>query len=253
MKTILCTVGTSASKKLGIHPKKLEDWVSQYSTVQEASIALFKSFEDFKPELEENLTQHLSAEVHSLARLKISDKDRVLLFASETPSGHCCALAVKLYLETYWPNIIVEVEPIEGLQVDDPVCFQNKGVINFVKTASHYIESYGNGNVILNPTGGYKALVPYTVLIGMIKEVNCYYIFEQSTALLQLPPLPVEFRRSQFEAYRELFEEIDRESSISVSQWRKDMSYEDQKILQPLVEQVGDAITFSAVGLLFWD
>jgi len=74
-------------------------------------------------------------------------------------------------------------------------------------------------NVVLNPTGGFKALVPYMVLIGMIKEVPCRYIFEQSTTLLELPPLPVEFSRSRFEAFKFLFERIERESAITLADW----------------------------------
>lgn len=249
-KTIICSVGTSASKKLGIPPKKLEDWVNQQGSLEDAAQKMFDSFASFEP-TDENLRDNLSAEIHSLVRIGIDVSDRVLLFASETPDGHCCALAVKHYLEQYWPGMIIEVEPINGLQVNDASRFRNQGVVEFIKKALAAIDAYGN--VILNPTGGYKALVPYTVLLGMIKGVKCDYIFEQSTSLLELPPLPLEFNRSQFEAYKDLFEDIERDSAVSKFKWEQRVPYEERFWFEPLVEISGDNITLSAVGFLFLD
>ena len=249
-KTIICSVGTSASKELGFHPKHLVKWVEEHSPLENAAEQMFESFLKFEPS-EGNLTQHLSAEVHSLVRMGIERTDRVLLYASETSDGHCCALALKKYLQYYWSGITVETESISGLQVNDPEKFRTQGVVGFVKKIINAIDTYGN--VILNPTGGYKALVPYTVLLGMIKGVKCNYIFEQSASLLELTPLPVEFQRSQFEAYKYIFEKIDRNSSISKQEWENCVPYEGRQLLNPLIECLGEDITFSAVGFLFFE
>lgn len=249
-KTIICSVGTSAAKKLDVHPKDLKAWVDRHPSINDAADRMFQSFCNFEPS-DDNLTKHLSAEIHSLVRIGIDRSDRILLFASETPDGHCCALAVQKYLQQHWSGIKVETQQILGLQVKDAEKFRNQGVVEFVKKATHEIESYGNGNVILNPTGGYKALVPYTVLLGMLKGVKCCYIFEQSTSILELPPLPVEFKRSQFEAYKEIFEKIERDCSISKQEWENSVSYEERDLLEPLIEKSGQNITLSAVGFLF--
>lgn len=140
-----------------------------------------------------------------------------------------------------------------GLQVNNADLFRSQGVVEFVRHIIREIYQYGSENIILNPTGGYKALVPYTVLLGMLKGVKCDYIFEQSTTLLELPPLPVEFKRSQFEIYKELFEEIERESSISLQKWEEKISRQERKFLEPLTELVNNEITLSAVGFLFLD
>ncbi|MFW6296040.1 MAG: putative CRISPR-associated protein [Halothece sp.] len=209
---------------------------------------MFETFRSFEPS-DENLAQHLSAEIHSLVRMGLDSSDRVLLLTSETDDGYCCGLAVEEYLKHYWSGIEVKTERIKGLQVFDADKFRNQGVVEFVKKATQGIESYGN--VILNPTGGYKALVPYTVLLGMLKNVKCNYIFEQSTSLLELPPLPVEFKRSQFEAYKDIFEIIDRDCSISKQDWESRIPYEQRSLLEPLIEQSSEGITLSAVGFLF--
>ena len=250
LKTIICSVGTSASKKLGISLDTLESWVKDQSNIDSAAELMFKTFRDFKPN-EDNLKDHLSAEIHSLVRIGIGSRDRIILLASETADGYCCALAVEKYLKVYWPDAEVILKKITGLQVDDAKRFRNIGVVEFVKQISHEVEAYGPENIILNPTGGFKALVPYTVLLGMLKGVKCDYIFERSSSLLELPPLPIEFNRSQFESYRDLFEKINRESSITADYWNERVPYNERNLLKPLIEESGEEITFSTIGFLF--
>lgn len=251
-KTIICSVGTSAARNLvGVRSENLAEWVQKYDDLEIAATEMFNTFRDFEPTDEINLTQKLSAEIHSLVRIGINKSDRVLLLASETPDGKCCARSVVKYLEHHWPGIDTKVEPIPGLQVTDADRFRNTGVVNFVRRVTQEIQAYGN--VVLNPTGGYKALVPYMVLLGMLKGVPCDYIFERSTALLELPPLPVEFKRSQFEAYKEIFETIERECFIPHSRWEQDVPYQEQLLLEPLIEKSSEGITLSAIGFLFLD
>lgn len=149
----------------------------------------------------------------------------MLLLASDTPEGLACAEVVEAYLVRYWDGLQVVTETVPGLQVDDAEQFRRVGVVEFTRRCLREIANYqivgGRelSNIVLNPTGGFKALVPYTVLIGMLKNVPCRYIFEQSTTLLELPPLPVEFSRSRFEAFKPLFERIERDSSVSLDDY----------------------------------
>jgi putative CRISPR-associated protein (TIGR02619 family) len=266
-KTIICSVGTSSAKALRLSPDKLTAWVSQKleekreskksSTVEEQldSVAeeIFLTFCEILPE-GESLKKDLSAEIHSLVRIGITDKDRVILLSSGTDDGYCCAKSVEKYLQYHWNNIKVETKRVRGLQVSDAELFKKDGVVEFVKFILKEIENYGASNVILNPTGGYKALVPYTVLLGMIKCVKCDYIFEQSTTLLELPPLPVEFSKARFESYKKLFEMIERETVISRQQWEESVScisYEERGLLEPLIESSREQVTLSAIGFLF--
>jgi hypothetical protein len=90
-------------------------------------------------------------------------------------------------------------------------------------------------------------------MLGMIKGIRCDYIFEQSTNLLELPPLPLEFNQSQFETYKDLFEDIERNSTISRLDWERRVPYEERPWLESLIEVNGSDITLSAVGFLFLD
>lgn len=243
-------MGTSAAKALGVHPKKLMDWVQQQKSVEDAAEQVFSTFREIVPE-GENLKVHLSAEIHSLFRIGITNQDRVILLSSNTDDGYCCALAVEKYLKYHRNGIYAKAERITGLQVEDAKLFKREGVVNFVKRILQEVDSYDPNNIILNPTGGYKALVPYTVLLGMLKGIKCDYIFEQSTTLLELPPLPVEFKRSQFDIYKDLFEKIERETEISQAEWEEKVPYIERKLLEPLVEVSNKQVTISAIGFLF--
>ena len=104
-------------------------------------------------------------------------------------------MAVGEYLRDGWPELEMQEVRVSGLQVHDAAEFRRRGVVEYCRRCWQAVHDYGAEFVVLNPTGGYKALVPYTVLVGMLKRVPCRYIFEQSDALLELPPLQVEFER----------------------------------------------------------
>ena len=253
VKTVICSVGISAARKIpGVRPRDLTNWVKQQPSVKDAAETIFLTFRDIRPE-GESLKNELSAEIHSLVRIGITDRDRVILLASSTEDGYCCAIAVEKYLHHYWTNLDVQIKQVTGLQVLDAELFRTTGVVEFVRHIIAEINNYGASNIILNPTGGYKALVPYTVLVGMLKGVKCDYIFEQSTKFLELPPLPVEFSRSQFEAHRGLFKKIERETAITQAEWEKNVSYDERERFKSLVECLDRQITLSAIGILFLD
>lgn len=251
-KTLICSVGTSAAKGLDVRPAGLKAWVADHGGPAKAAEEMYAKFADVKPE-GEALTRVLSAEIHSLVRLDVARDDNVILLASETDDGYACALAVEHYLHHHFDEIHVETVRVEGLQVVDADRFRRIGVVNYVKRCLQTVNAYGAPQVVLNPTGGYKALVPYTVLIGMLKQVPCKYIFEQSTSLLTLPALPIAIDRAPFERYRPLFEQIERDSSVPRQHWHATVARDDQALLAPLFEEEGDQVTLSGVGLLFWD
>ena len=296
-RTFICSTGTSAAKLVvddagkRLVPGKLREWVDAQGAenvlnpennpprrvgelcapslrggilpavqrdVTRATSKILATFQDYEP-CGDNLTEKLSAEIHSLARMQLEVKDRVLLLASDTAEGLACAKAVEGYLERHWIGLNVVTEAVPGLQVDDAEQFRRVGVVEFTRRCLREIGDYQfsvsrqSSNVVLNPTGGFKALVPYTVLIGMLKNVPCRYIFEQSSTLLELPPLPVEFSRSRFEAFKPLFERIERDSSVSLADWNAGVPFDDRASVEPLIEQIDQAVTLSALGLLFLD
>ena len=255
MPVYLCTCGTSAAKKLPREPRFDAAWVGECGGVDAAAKAIYDTFRTARLDDEVALERDLSAEIHSLARMGVNHKDTVVLFSSETADGQACAWAVKRYLEQARPGIVCRVEVIEGLQVTDAHAFRAAGVLNFTKAVLREIAANGAAQCVLNPTGGFKSLVPYTVLIGMLKDVPAKYIFERSSALIPLPMMPVEFARSRLEPLRPLLERIQNETAIPRAELNKALpSFEDRAALEPLFEDQGRGqVSFSPVGFLIWE
>lgn len=250
-KTIICSVGTSAAKGLGISPAQLVRWVEEFENIDIAAKCILETFENLSPTAE-FLKSKLSAEIHSLVRIGITQEDRVILLSSNTSDGQACSKALEGYLSRHFNGIVVQNQSIDGLQVQDSNLFERVGVVNYVRTCLSAINDFGAANVILNPTGGFKALVPYTVLIGMLKRVPCRYVFEQSEQLLTLPPLPVTIDRGPFEKHLRILTKLE-ENIIALSEWEEVVQHADQKILEPMIERHGTEVTLSGIGLLFLD
>lgn len=253
MKIYLCTTGTSAAKAVSKQTRFDEKWVNESGGVSRAAELLYATFRNFQMNDEAALHKELSAEIHSLARMPLEAGDRVILFASETADGQACAHAVRLYLEQACPGIGCAVKEVPGLQVTDSRRFRAEGVVNFVRMALHEIDSHGAAQCVLNPTGGFKSLVPYTVLVGMLKGVPARYIFEQSNTLMTLPALPLDFARERIEPVRELLERIERETVIPLAEWQQRIPFDERDYFAPLIEEIEGQATLSAVGLMFWE
>ncbi len=254
MPTYLCTCGTSAAKKLPREPRFDAAWVAQHGGVPAAAAAVHKTFRAYRIDDETALKRDLSAEIHSLARMGVNERDTVVLFSSETADGQACAEAVKAYLQRARPGIACRVEVIAGLQVTDAQAFRTAGVLNFTKAVLSEIERNGAAQCVLNPTGGFKSLVPYSVLIGMLKGVPAKYIFEQSSALIPLPAMPLEFARSRLEPIRSLLERIEQECAIPKAELDAALPFDERAALASLFEDQGNGqISLSPVGFLIWE
>lgn len=253
MTLYLCTCGTSAAKNLLGPGKPRFDaaWVEAQGGIEGATDIVLASFRDYRMDDDQALKAKLSAEIHSLARMQVSADDNVVLFSSETLDGQTCARAVQRYLEAARPGLRCRLKVVKGLQVTDAGRFRTEGVLSFTKAVLAEIDANGPEQCVLNPTGGFKSLVPYTVLIGMIKGVPAKYIFEQSTALIPLPAMPVEFARERIEPIRPLMERIERDSAIPRGDLDIAIPFEDRAFLEPLFENLSHGqITLSPVGFL---
>jgi hypothetical protein len=78
-------------------------------------------------------------------------------------------------------------------------------------------------NIHLNPTGGYKSLAQFTVLVNMTKILPSRYIFKQPNQLLTLSPLPVSFDYSPSERYRRLIEFIESKTFMGMVNWEQEV------------------------------
>lgn len=137
------------------------------------------------------------------------NKDIIVLLPSETNPSIFCAYCLKKYLKEKEPlkNKISEVKIIEikGLQTKDTKRFEETALINLSEVLREEIK-FGHKNdynVILNITGGYKAIPPYVTIIGnCFPEVDIIYLYEDSKDLIHLPPIPISFDLPTYRDYR---------------------------------------------------
>lgn len=197
MRTILCTVGTSIAQGC----KALRSYQRTTTLWEDAADDLAVEIRDRLAGL--NLTAdagrtEASAEINSLNRLGITENDLVVLLATDTADGRTCAEVLKRNLHEVFPlsDDHVILHRIPGLQVHDEKRLREEGLAALIDRIMAYVDNpqyrFG-GEIILNPTGGYKGVVPFLAAIGMIFRLKTVYVFEFSGVLITLPPLPVSF------------------------------------------------------------
>lgn len=96
---------------------------------------------------------------------------------------------------------------IRDLQVYDKQRFKEVGLTNLVKRIGDVCEQKYS-SLIINITGGYKALIPYLTIIGQVYDVPIFYIFERTDELISIPQAPFDFDFSYIEENYVAFESI---------------------------------------------
>lgn len=134
-----------------------------------------------------------SAEIDSLLKKGLCEKDWVVLLCSMTVDCLYSGLAVRKYLIVKGPCKTVDVVPVERLVDAKEIDFGKVGLPSFLDVLYEYVKEgeQGNYKVVLNPTGGYKALVSPMTIVGLILGLEIIYLFEESEQLVTIPPMPL--------------------------------------------------------------
>lgn len=224
MKTIICTTGTSVAQgclALGVSQRQAGGWSDAAPDLRReihgrlARLALAT----------EEGRRQASAEIYSLDRIGVGPDDRVALLATDTAEGRACAEAVAGAIATAFgiSGSQVRIHRIPALQVRDERRLREEGLPQLVDTVlAQYVDNpqvrYGS-EIVLNLTGGFKGVVPFLAVIGMIFRLRTVYIFESSEALIVLPPMPLTFDLGLFERAAPAIEHINRETAVRESEY----------------------------------
>jgi len=252
-RTILCTTGTSIAAgcpELGRFQKKASDWDDDISQLNR--------------EIADRLTRYnlttaagriaASAELNSLERLRMDEGDEVVLLATDTADGHACAEMLSRTIEHEWRGVRTTVERIGGLQVRDAKRLREVGLTRFLQVVLRYVEDpqrRHGGGVVLNPTGGFKGVVPFLTVVGMLFRVKTVYVFEFSEALIELPPLPVGFDLQLFRRARPALAALRKEGVLPEERFYKlipAFQEEERAYFQSLLEVDGADVTLSPLA-----
>ncbi|MBI4650843.1 hypothetical protein HY745_06080 [Candidatus Desantisbacteria bacterium] len=89
-----------------------------------------------------------------------------------------------------------KITPIDGINAYDGEEFKNKGITELFTKINSIINKYKNDDsyrIYLNITGGYKGVVPYATLQGMLypEKVTICYLYESSLEIIEIPKYPI--------------------------------------------------------------
>ncbi len=221
----ICVISTVGESVFNNAPEHIKNQAKQFSLEQIEPLDDILSKPDFPgKDLHRDILRILrtymdnpaslrraSAELNSLDRIlseSTPHKSDILYFlASDTPEGALAARVIADFCREYFKRE-TEAHLIEGLQVKDGTRFRRYGVRNLIKKLFDLLKNAPAGTFtrILNPTGGFKGVVPYLTIVGMIEpEIEVSYIYERSPELITLAGLPVTLDYARLEdAYRAL-------------------------------------------------
>jgi len=193
-KVLINTVGTSilGNFLLSDEIKTLLNSASSSGKDKKILFNRAKKFVDNKIRDSKKNIGAVSAEINCLNKIGVHSGDYLYFLVSETIDGELCGNLVKNFCHEYFQTECF-IKIIPGLQVHDARLFEREGLNNFVEEVIRIYDRYRGYEVILNTTGGFKAVVPYTTLLGLVFGLSTYYIFERSNQLIKLPAAPIDF------------------------------------------------------------
>lgn len=268
--TLICTVGTSLLRPNLFGLPQLENyatWLKQQPSLdqpaltQEVIIGLATAFAKKDTAKIAELLSDLPGSarlcgaeinsIHDLVGHRYCQEHCTLIFChSDTVEGRQVAEILRDYYELkgYRPILY----NIEGLQDSDPKRFRTKGLRNLAKKVCQIVHERMADYCAINATGGYKAQIAISVLMGQALGVPIYYKHELFSEIIAFPPMPISLDHALWMKHCGLLAALDqkdmlREADLDLDDW-------DEK-LETLVERVeidGEAyLEISPTGQVF--
>ena len=132
-------------------------------------------------------------------------------------------LAANIIHDSIFPNIanadikVVEVYPVKNLQVKTAKEFENQGFNALLKKvkgiknlatgfteSGEAVQNFNDNNfkdILINISGGYKAIIPVMTIIGQLEDIAVTYLHEESNEVITIGSLPLDFDWHKVEEY----------------------------------------------------
>ncbi|MEZ4851050.1 MAG: hypothetical protein R3B93_21030 [Bacteroidia bacterium] len=154
-----------------------------------------EKIEDYWFELNGKPNLQASAEITSIFKIaesQTNEKIQVCLIATDTLLSVLAAQMITDWIGEYYPDIEV-ISPktkeksindnffvVKDLRVDSQLNY-DQGFINLIEVLEEICINKGKkqNDIILNITGGYKAIVPIVTLYGQLRNIPLYYIYDE--------------------------------------------------------------------------
>ncbi|WP_242826028.1 putative CRISPR-associated protein [Desulfurispora thermophila] len=197
-----------------------------------------------------------SAEITSLWKIKQETGQDIAasLIATDTILSRLAAEIIEKVLQGQFKVFFEPVlDVIPGLQVKDRKKFEKTGLVELLERIEKIIFSRAGGDygqVGLNITGGYKAVIPYLTILGQVKGIPLYYIFERTDELIKLPQAPLSINWSMFEKYSHVLNDLAEGIAEDWQNYKRKHNIGDD--FSACIWEEGDMAELNALGRVFW-
>lgn len=260
MKKVITTVGTSlflnyqknAEQCCGelhedyIFNKPFSEWNGNYNEQTKEKI--------WKWLHSGNNLNGISAEIQSLNKLQEERKEEleVFLISTDTVASNLAAEIIDKFFENNENIKVKSKKRICSLQVKDRSLFTREGFPNLINEINSISDGYFE-NLIMNITGGFKGIIPYLTIFSSINNVEIVYIYEESSEMISIPPLPIEIDKVFIEDNVKYLAELD--SGIENYPQFKNTAHNQLTILEKrgFVESIDKIAFLSPIGKIFYE
>ncbi|MCS6775415.1 MAG: putative CRISPR-associated protein [Chloroherpetonaceae bacterium] len=193
MRMILVTVGTSLLTNQGWRP----------GDALPGEPELLHALRDADP-------RRASAEVHTLHLMGLQSQDLMRWLHSDTEEGRRCASVLCQFYERAGYRGCLEV--IAGMNYQ-ATRFAEQGLKSLLDVTFRLIrEARAQGREpVICATGGFKAETAFMNLVGLLMQIEVYYLHERFQGPVRLPRLPVEWDTQLVAQHAAFFAWIDGE------------------------------------------
>lgn len=176
--------------------------------------------------------------------------DCVTLIATRTHQGDFCSEVLKCILGHSELKLDCEIIRPKYLGLAEDPVFITKGLPEFLNSCYDEIrrKKEQGYEVILCPNGGYKALIPYMTLAGLLEGLEIRYVYESSNEAMALPQLPIGPDMAAFDEHLQKLEDIEYENDDSL---RKSIIADLPEKLKPLFDEKTSKL--SDLGKFLWN
>jgi putative CRISPR-associated protein (TIGR02619 family) len=242
-KCVICTIGTSIANGCELQTTYFKPGRTWEEDTKAFEQQISKRVAGLKQDV-----RKISAEINSLERLNLTSSSKIILLATDNAASKACANELKKFIVQHFSLVDkdIEIKRIKGLQVHDVKTLKEQGFRELITTILAYLTDDDLNyqyDVILNPTGGYKGVMPFLTVLGMLYGKPSVYIFEHAEQLISLPPLPFTFDIDIYNRVVPALQRIDEQTAISKQEYYAyiiDYTEQEKPLFTSFIEPIGD-------------
>ena len=142
---------------------------------------------------------------------------KIYLIVSDSIDGRTAGEVVKYTIENSM-NFEVEIREIEKLNITKEHDFAIQGLRNLSTEIAKIIKKHEFDNIMISPIGGLKAQIFMVGLIAQVFKIPAYYLYENSTEIVKLLPMPITIDRDLFIKNLDIISRLKKESILPKSE-----------------------------------